>query len=149
MQAPSFSLPDQYGIVHTLQNYIGKWLILYFYPKDETKGCTEEACAFRDGREVLADHGFTVVGVSRDSVASHKVFAERHDLQFILLSDEAEDTMRAYGVIGEDGRPQRTTFLIDPSGGIYKTYAGVDPQTHIGDIMTDISTLRRKPTAHA
>ncbi len=93
MKAPQFTLPDQNGKQHTLADYSGKWLIIYFYPKDSTPGCTKEACSFRDGRDVLEQAGAVVVGISKDSVASHKKFADKHSLNFTLLSDETTETI--------------------------------------------------------
>ncbi|HEX7368539.1 MAG TPA: peroxiredoxin, partial [Candidatus Saccharimonadales bacterium] len=95
-QAPNFSLPDQDSKTHSLTDYAGKWLVLYFYPKDDTPGCTAEACAFRDGREDLAKLA-EVVGVSKDSVASHKKFVEKYHLNFTILSDPEHKTIEAYG----------------------------------------------------
>ena len=97
MKAPDFSLPDQDGTQHQLQDFAGRWLVLYFYPEDETGGCTTEACNFRDGRDVLVEFNkAAVVGVSPDSVESHKKFAENHDLNFTLLSDPTHKTIEAY-----------------------------------------------------
>lgn len=149
-QAPDFSLPDQDGKAHSLSEYQGKWLILYFYPQDETPGCTEEACVFRDGRKDLDEAGAEVVGISIDSVASHKAFAEHHGLNFTLLSDETAETVKAYNAWGtrtnKDGQEitgtLRQTFLIDPEGNITKTYEEVSPATHAAQILEDLRTER-------
>ena len=148
MKAPNFSLPDQNGNIHTLADYSGKWLILYFYPKDATPGCTKEACSFRDGREFLEEAGAVVLGVSKDSVASHKKFAEKHKLNFTLLSDEATDTIKAYGSWGKKkfmGREyegvNRDTYLISPDGEIAREYKGVNPLTTVGEILKDLKDL--------
>ena len=101
MKAPAFSLKDQNGVVHTLEQYKGEWVVLYFYPKDATPGCTKEACAFRDGRDVLTQYGAVVLGVSKDSVESHKKFADKHKLTFTLLSDPEAETVKAYGAWGK------------------------------------------------
>ena len=147
MQAPDFSLPDQNGTVHTLAQYKGKWVIVYFYPKDSTPGCTKEACNFRDGRQVLEDAGAVVLGISKDSVASHKKFADAHNLNFTLLSDTATETIKAFGAWGKKkfmGREyegiKRNTYLINPSGDIEKVYENVNPMTHIKDIYEDLKT---------
>ena len=146
MQAPDFSLPDQNGTIHTLNQYAGKWVIIYFYPKDSTPGCTKEACNFRDGRQVLEDAGAVVLGISKDSVASHKKFADAHKLNFTLLSDTETDTIQAYGAWAKKkfmGREymgiNRNTYLIDPSGKIVKTYEGVNPLTHVGEVLKDLN----------
>lgn len=148
MIAPDFSLPDQNGKTHTLKQYRGKWVVLYFYPKDATPGCTKEACNFRDGRDVLEEAGAVVLGVSKDSVASHKKFADKHNLNFTLLSDTSAETIQAYGSWGEKklfGRKymgiNRNTYLINPKGKILKTYEGVNPLTHIGEVLKDLTEM--------
>ena len=147
-KAPDFSLFDQHGKTHTLAEYAGKWLVLYFYPKDDTPGCTTEACAFRDGREILQNMGAEVVGISKDTVKSHAKFAQKHGLDFTLLADPDHTTIEAYGSWGPKkfmGREyqgiSRDTYLINPKGEIYKKYTGVDPKTHIGEIITDLKSL--------
>jgi peroxiredoxin Q/BCP len=149
MKAPSFSLPDQDGTTHTIAQYKGRWVVLYFYPKDATPGCTKEACAFRDGREFLENTGAVVLGVSKDSVASHKKFAQKHNLNFTLLSDESTDTIKAYGSWGKKkfmGKEyegiKRNTYLINPSGDIYKTYENVNPITHAGEVYKDLQKVK-------
>lgn len=97
-QAPDFSLPDQNGAMRTLQDYKGKWVVLYFYPKDSTPGCTTEACNFRDARDAIAEFGSAaVIGISKDSVKSHAKFADKHNINFTLLSDEDHSIIEAYG----------------------------------------------------
>jgi len=148
MKAPNFSLSDKDGTIHTLQDYAGKWLVLYFYPKDDTPGCTTEACAFRDGREMLAELGAEIVGISKDTAKSHGKFAEKNDLNFTLLSDPTTKTIAAFGSWKPKkfaGREyigiNRDTYLIDPSGEIVKKYEDVDPKTHIGEIYKDLKQL--------
>lgn len=150
MKAPAFNLPDQNGEFHSLDSYHGKWLILYFYPKDSTPGCTKEACSFRDGRDFLIQAGAEVVGISKDSVASHKKFAEKHKLNFTLLSDTSAETIKAYDSLGEKkmfGKSylgvKRNTFLIDPRGNIVKEYKGVNPITHTGQVLKDLEKLSK------
>lgn len=150
-QAPDFSLQDQDGVTRSLKDYAGNWLVLYFYPKDETTGCTAEACSFRDARDVIAELGHAkVVGVSKDSVASHKKFIENHNLNFTLLSDPDHVTIAAYG----SWKPQkfmgreylgthRDTFIINPEGGIAKKYEGVNPSTHVAEIIKDLQALQK------
>lgn len=149
MKAPNFSLPDQNNNIHTLDQYKGKWVIVYFYPKDATPGCTKEACSFRDGREVLESTGAVVLGISKDSVASHKKFADAHNLNFTLLSDTSTETIQAFGAWGKKkfmGREymgiERNTYLIDPAGEIVKEYKGVNPLTHVGELLKDLQALQ-------
>lgn len=149
-KAPSFSLPDQHGNVRTLQEFHGKWVVLYFYPKDDTPGCTTEACNFRDARESIAALGNAeVVGVSKDSVSRHKKFAEKYGLTFTLLSDETAEMIKAYGAWQEKsmfGRKymgiQRMTLLIDPTGNIVKEYPKVNPVRHAAEIIKDLQSLQ-------
>ena len=150
MQAPAFSLPDQNDKTWTLDDLMGRWVVLYFYPKDDTPGCTVEACNFRDAEEVIASLGnCVVVGVSKDSPASHKKFADKHDLKFILLSDESTDMINAYGAWQEKsmfGKKymgiQRLTHIINPSGEIVKTYPKVNPVKHAKEIIDQLKKLQ-------
>lgn len=151
-KAPDFSLPDQYGDLHSLKDYAGKWVVLYFYPKDNTPGCTKEACAFRDAREVISELGNAVVlGISKDSVKSHAKFAVDHKLNFTLLSDPDHVTIEAYGAWGLKkfmGREyqgiKRNTYIISPKGQIAKTYENVNPLSHAAQIITDLQLLQTK-----
>lgn len=148
--APDFSLPDQNGTLHSLKDYAGKWLVLYFYPKDDTPGCTTEACSFRDEREAIAEFGNAeVVGVSKDSMRSHKKFADKYGLTFTLLSDPEHKTIEAYGswqpkkFMGREYLgTNRDTFIINPEGNIAKEYRGVDPKTHAPQIIADLKQLQ-------
>jgi len=146
--APSFSLPDQTGTVHTLEQYRGQWLIVYFYPKDDTPGCTTEACSFRDEYATLQSKGLNVVGISKDSVKNHAKFAEKFHLNFPLLSDESGEVINAYGAWGRKkfmGREfdgiLRQTFLINPKGEIAKDYPKVTPKEHATQILHDFEAL--------
>lgn len=149
--APNFELQDQDSNVRTLADYAGKWLVLYFYPKDDTPGCTTEACNFRDERDAIAEFGNAeVVGVSKDSVRSHKKFIEKHGLNFTLLSDPDHIVMEAYGTwvqkkfMGRDYMgTNRDTFIISPDGKIAKEYRGVDPKNHAAQIIADLKSLQR------
>jgi thioredoxin-dependent peroxiredoxin len=142
-QAPNFTLSDQHGTQHSLSEYAGKWLVLYFYPQDETPGCTAEACAFRDGREDLAAMGAEVVGISADTVESHAAFAENHELNFTLLADPKKIAIKAYGTYDEaTGKTRRFTFLITPEGNIAKKYEDVTPAIHTVQIIDDLKTLQ-------
>jgi len=150
--APGFSLKDQNDTDHSLSEYAGKWLVLYFYPKDETSGCTKEACSFRDAKDVIASEGHAVVvGVSKDSVASHQAFTAKHHLNFTLLSDPDHQVIEAYRSWGpkkflgqEFLGTQRNTFIINPEGQIVKKYEGVDPGNHADQIISDLKTLQQK-----
>ncbi len=150
--APDFSLPDQDGAIHALADYAGKWLVLYFYPKDDTPGCTTEACSFRDEREAIAQLGNAeVVGVSKDSVRSHKKFLDKYGLNFTLLSDPEHKVIEAYGswqpkkFMGREYiGTMRNTFIINPEGMIAKEYIGVDPKTHAAQIIADLKKFQTK-----
>ena len=141
MKANSFTLPDQNGKLHKLEDYRGRWLVLYFYPKDFTSGCTAQACSYRDFIAEIRAKGAEVVGVSLDSVDSHKKFYDQNHLNFDILSDEKGEVVRAYGIfagIGKLGVAKRTTYLIDPQGEIVKTYENVDPSKDATNILADL-----------
>lgn len=146
--APDFSLPDQDKKLHTLKDFSGRWLILYFYPKDDTPGCTIEACSFRDNSDDLEEAGITVVGISKDSVRSHRKFADKHQLPFLLLSDPSTEMIQAYGAWAKKkfwGREYdgilRNTILIDPDGIVRRIYENVNPLGHAGAILADVREL--------
>ncbi len=150
IKAADFSLPDQNGVVHTLKEYRGKWLILYFYPKDDTPGCTKEACSFRDSVAEFAKRGVAIVGVSRDSVASHKKFADKYKLTFTLLSDESLAMIKTYNAWGEKkfmGKVfsgiLRNTYLINPQGEIAKVYEKVNPLVHSEELLRDLDMFTK------
>ncbi len=147
--APLFVLPDQDGIEQSLAAHLGEWVILYFYPKDDTPGCTKEACSFRDGYAELRKEGIVVFGISMDSVKSHRKFAEKYTLPFPLLADEEKKVVERYGVWGKKkfmGREYegifRTSFLIDPNGIIAKVYEDVKPDDHAMIILHDLKSLK-------
>lgn len=140
-QAPQFSLPDQDGMTHTVEQYLGKKILIYFYPKDNTPGCTTEACNFRDGYEEFKDMGLVILGISADSVKSHKKFADKFKLPFPLLSDEMHTVCEAYGVwklkkfMGREYMGiERSSFLIDEKGNIATIYEQVKPSLHAGEV---------------
>ncbi|HMQ01457.1 MAG TPA: thioredoxin-dependent thiol peroxidase [Candidatus Doudnabacteria bacterium] len=146
--APNFSLPDQDGQKHKLTDYKGRWVLLYFYPKDDTPGCTTEACAMRDNLPKFGKLQAKVFGISVDSVASHKKFAEKHRLNFTLLADEDKAVVTKYGVWQEKsmyGRKYlgtvRNSFLISPQGKIAKIYRKVKPEQHAAEVLADINEL--------
>ena len=142
MPAPQFSGNDQNGNSVNLSSFTGKKIVLYFYPKDDTPGCTAEACSLRDNYEELLKKGFVVLGVSPDSEKSHRGFAEKHNLPFPLIADPDKKIMTAYGAFGEKlmyGKKVtgviRTTFIIDEKGIIEKVIKKVDTKEHAGQIF--------------
>jgi peroxiredoxin Q/BCP len=146
MKAKDFALPDQNNTIHTLKQYRGKWVVLYFYPKDDTPGCTIEACKFRDSFKELQQLGVVILGVSKDSVASHKKFAEKYHLNFPLLSDESRETIKVYDAWGmkkflgkQFEGTLRKTYAINPDGDIKKVYNNVNPTIHAGEILRDLT----------
>ena len=142
--APGFDLPDQNGVHHTLEEYRGKWLVLYFYPKDDTPGCTKEACAFRDDLSQISELGAQVVGVSVDDTASHAEFAKKYNLPFPLLADKTTETAARYGALMNllfMKVARRYTFLIDPQGNVGKIYLSVETSRHSKDIIEDLQKL--------
>jgi len=142
--APDFNLPDQHDKLHTLGEYRGKWLVLYFYPKDETPGCTQEACAFRDDMNQITALGAQVVGVSVDDTASHAEFAKKYHLPFPLLADKTTGTADRYGALMNlylIKFARRYTFLIDPQGNIRKEYLSVDTSRHSQQIINDLKKI--------
>lgn len=147
--APDFTLLDQDGVAHTLSSYQGKWVLIYFYPKDDTPGCTAQACAIRDADEDFSKLGAVVLGISADSVKSHKKFVEKYGLPFPLLADEDKKIVKKYGVWGLKkfmGREYegifRTSFLVDPKGKIAKVYENVKAATHAEMILKDLKELQ-------
>ncbi len=139
-------MPDQNGKTHRLSDFKGKWVVLYFYPKDQTPGCTVEACSFRDANEALLAKDAVVLGVSADSVQSHADFMKAYKLPFLLLSDPDRKVINAYGawgkkMFGNEGI-LRQTFLITPAGQIAKKYARVTPAEHATQILNDLAGLQ-------
>lgn len=144
-KAPQFTLPDQDGNMHSLSQYLGKKVLLYFYPKDDTPGCTTEACNFRDGYEEFQKMGLVILGVSKDSVKSHKKFVEKFTLPFPLLSDEEGKMIESYDSWGKKkfmGREYmgvfRNSFLIDEEGSIAKIYESVKAKEHAEEVTSDL-----------
>lgn len=143
-RAPEFRLQDQNNEWHTLGGYSGRWLVLYFYPKADTPGCTTEACEFRDDIFAFDELGARIVGVSLDDVASQKDFAEKYELPFPLLSDADHEVAERYGVLaqfGDTAVASRQTFIIDPDGRVAKHYEEVDPATHSEQVLADLRQL--------
>jgi peroxiredoxin Q/BCP len=142
--APEFSLPDQSGRTVRLADFRGKWVVLYFYPKDDTPGCTEEACAFRDDQAALTLLGAQVIGVSLDDSASHAAFAKKYKLPFPLLADTGAKVSASYGAVTHlvvAKFAKRYTFLIDPQGRVAKAYLNVDTARHSAEIIADLKRL--------
>lgn len=142
--APAFALPDQHNQEIKLDNLRGRWLVLYFYPKDDTPGCTEEACNFRDDLAQLTALGAQIVGISVDDTSSHAEFAKKHHLPFSLLADRDGAVARRYGAYADwklVHYARRYTFLIDPRGKIAKTYLKVDTSRHSSEIIADLKQL--------
>lgn len=140
--APDFTLHDESGNKKSLKDFAGKWLVLYFYPKDDTPGCTVEACSLRDARDELMKLGAEVVGVSKDDAGSHEKFKAKHSLNFTLLSDPDGKTIEAYGawgkkMFGKEGI-LRKTFLIDPNGQVVKVWGRVTPLGHGDQVRQEL-----------
>lgn len=145
--APDFELKDQDGRLHSIEDYRGKWVALYFYPKDDTPGCTTEACEFRDNIFAFRNKNAQILGVSLDDEASHKEFSEKYGLPFPLLADTEGTAADAYGVkstyMGMT-MAKRQTFLIDPKGNLAKHYEKVDPETHSAEVLEDLEDLQAR-----
>jgi peroxiredoxin Q/BCP len=149
-QAPDFSLPDQNGVVRKLSDFRGSWVLLYFYPKDMSPGCTKEACSIGEQFPSFEKLGTVVLGVSADSVASHKKFEEKYKLPFTLLSDEKHEVLEKYGVwqkksflgksyMGTD----RSSLLIDFDGKVVRVYERVKPSDHAEEVLKDIEDMKK------
>lgn len=148
--APDFTLPDQEGNLHTLSSQKGRWVLIYFYPKDDTPGCTMQACAIRDEYPSFEKLDATVFGISADSVKSHGTFAKKYHLPFTVLSDEEKKVLTAYGVWQKKsfmGKSYmgilRTSFLIDPNGKVAKVYEKVKPTEHAHLVLQDLVELKK------
>lgn len=142
--APDFRLQDQNGEWHDLQDYRESWLVVYFYPKDQTPGCTTEACNFRDNIFAFKAIGAAVVGISLDDVESHKEFSDKYKLPFVILADEGGAVADAYGVLRDYKLikiASRQSFLVNPEGVIVKHYEDVDPETHTQEVLSDLETM--------
>jgi len=149
-KAPEIKLPDQHGQEQKLSDYKGQWVLVYFYPKDDTPGCTKEACAIRDDFDNFDKLDLKILGISADSVASHKKFAEKYELPFTLLADTEKKTVNDYGVWAEKkfmGRKYmgilRSSFLINPKGKIAKLYENVKPPLHAAEVLADLKELQK------
>ncbi len=152
-RAPKFEAADQDGKTHSLEVCAGKWVLLYFYPKDDTPGCTTEACSLRDSCPKFKKLGTTIFGVSVDTIKSHRKFADKFTLPFTLLADEDKKIVAAYGVWGKKkfmGREylgiMRTSFLINPEGIIEKIYENVKPAEHAEEVLADLHAFKKART---
>ncbi|MCG8379930.1 MAG: peroxiredoxin [Proteobacteria bacterium] len=148
-KAPAFELIDQNNELHRLSDYSGKWLVLYFYPKDDTPGCTKEACSFRDDIYKIRELKAEVIGVSTDDVESHAEFAEKYNLPFPLLADTNAIVAKSYGSawkLGPYSLAKRHSFIINPEGKIVKIYRKVDPDKHSAEIIADLKTFQKSNT---
>lgn len=147
-QAPDFTLHDESGDKHELSDYKGSWLVLYFYPKDDTPGCTIEACSLRDARDELTELGAKVVGISKDDATSHDKFKAKHNINFTLLSDPDGTVLETYGawgkkMFGKEGI-LRKTFIINPEGQVLKVYGRVTPLGHGDQVVAQLKELQAK-----
>ena len=147
--APGVALPDATGTIHDLSKQRGRWTVLYFYPKDDTPGCTVEACEFRDANETIAERGADVWGISPQGAASKRAFSEKFGLPFTLLADEDHAVAEAYGSWVEKQNygktywgTARTTFLIDPEGRIARVWPKVKPEGHAAEVLAALDELQ-------
>ncbi len=147
-KAKDFKLPDQDGKIHKLSDYLGNFVLIYFYPKDDTPGCTKEACMLRDDFPNFKKIKAKILGISADSVKSHKKFVEKYNLPFTLLSDEKREVLEKYGVIKEKSMFGKTflgisrmSYLIDKEGTVAKIYLNVKPETHAKEVIEDLKNL--------
>jgi peroxiredoxin Q/BCP len=144
--APDFTLPDQNGKPVSLSDFRGKWIVLYFYPKDDTPGCTKEACEFRDNIFAFREANAVILGISVDDVRSHERFASEYRLPFSILADSEKQVSRDYGVLhrafGVLQIARRETFVIDPRGRIARHYRDVNPETHSRQVLADIKSMQ-------
>ena len=142
-KAPDFTLKDQNGTIHVLSRNRGTYVLVYFYPKDDTPGCTIEACAIRDLNVVFIRNEIKVFGVSADTSESHKAFAEKYSLPFTLLSDPEQEVIKAYDA-KDTISTKRISYLIGPLGNIVKNYPDVDPVHHAEEILKDVLAFKNK-----
>lgn len=151
LQAPDFTLPDQDGNTRSLAEFLGNWLVLYFYPSDNSLNCTKEACNFRDEYRIISQFGNAkIVGINKGSIDSHKAFSGRHHLNFPILSDQKHKVASDYGAwrsgpVKFYDRPfgtRRNTYLINPAGQIVKTYTKVDPNNHAEEVIADLQAFQ-------
>lgn len=150
-KAPEFTLPDQNGVSRSLTDYLGRWVVLYFYPRDDSLNCVREACRFRDEYQIIGQFGNAeIIAINKGSVSSHHKFATKHHLNFLVLSDAGHKVTSRYGVWrGNSGKlidmafgTRRNTYLIDPAGNIVKRYLGVGSKNHVEEVITDLQAMQ-------
>lgn len=144
-QAPDFSLSDAQGAIHSLSDFQGQWLVLYFYPKDNTPGCTKEACALRDDHQQFIDLNTAVIGISTDNSESHLNFIDQQSLNFTLLADTAGEVSASYNALFKLGPikfSKRHSFIINPEGKVMKIYRSVSPSQHSQELLADLKQLQ-------
>ena len=149
--APNFELPDQDGVTRKLSDYKGRWLVLFFYPRDNSLNCVREVCSFRNELAIIGQFGnASIIGVNKESVSRHKKFSDEQNLNFPLLSDETREVTKAYGA-WRNGSAQiydkifatrRNTYIINPDGRIVKEYLGVSPKNHVTQIIKDLHAMQ-------
>lgn len=144
-EAPDFILSDKNGIRHRLSDLRGKWIVLYFYPKDDTPGCTKEACSFRDNYSDFKKNDVNIIGLSSDSEGNHRKFKDKYNLPFLLLADTEKKVIELYDAV-IDLKNRRMSYLIDPQGRIAKIYDTVLPEKHSDEILKDLEILITKTT---
>ena len=145
--APTFKLQDQNGDWHNLEDYRGQYVVLFFYPKDGTPGCTTEACNFRDNIFAFDDLDTQILGISLDDVESHKEFSEKYSLPYPILADVEKESAVSYGVLGKFLMmtiTKRESFIIDPNGVIVKHYKSVDPEKHTDEVIEELKSIQKK-----
>lgn len=140
-KAPDFCLPSDNGTNVCLKDFLGKQILLYFYPKDDTPGCTKEACEIKDNHSSFTNANVVVLGISKDSKESHEKFKEKYELPFALLSDENCEVIKKYKAEKEDGGTKRISYLINEVGEIIKAYEKVEPATHAQEVLADATLL--------
>jgi len=147
VKAPDFELKDSEGNLHKLSDYVGQTIVVYFYPKDDTPGCTKEACSFRDSYADFKKAGVTIIGISPDKVASHKKFKDKYELPFTLLADPDHKVCEAYGVWGlkkSFGREYegvfRTTYVLGPEGKVKHVFENVKPSDHSREVLSEVAS---------
>ena len=145
--APAFSVPDQDDKAVSLADHKGKWVVLYFYPKDDTPGCTIEACDFTDSVKAFEGMNAVVLGASPDSPASHRDFIKKHDLKIDLLSDQKKELLKAYGALSPEGKTVRSTVIIDPQGNVAYHWPKVNAKGHAAEVKAKLKELQDKKSA--
>lgn len=155
--APDFELIDQYNVKRSLKDYKGQWLVVYFYPKDDTLGCTQEACEFRDVYRIVSQFGSAeIIGINKGSIKEHRKFSDKHRLNFPILSDPGHKITKKFGawstittpkILKKSCTTNRNTYLINPDGLIVKKYLDVQPENHAAQVISDLQKMQKKYSA--